>query len=500
MKSAGFGSCSKSESFPPSPNTLKWGDIVPQKESQKTGALYIRVSTHDQDDLSPDAQKRLLLEYAEKNDIFIPNEFIFVESVSGRNVKKRLEFQRMISMAKSPEHPFSIILVWKYSRFARNQEESIVYKSMLKRDNVDVMSISEPMIDGPFGSLIERIIEWMDEYYSIRLSGEVIRGMKEKALKHGYQTTPPLGYKAVGNGRPFIIDEEEFKIVSYIFSQYDEYSRDCTAIARKCNDLGYRTKRGNLFEKRTVEYILRNPFYSGTVNWNGQSFEGTHEVRYTKEQLAGRLKLMDARKRPSSHRNISTCRHWLSGLIKCPVCGATLAYSGTAATPVFQCWKYAKGLHKTSVSISVNKMEQLVFEYFKELLDGKEFLYTKKSSPEKDNNKLEMLQSELSRLSSREHRIKAAYENEVDTLEEYRENKLRLNNQRNAILKEISLLKTQTPDISKDDALNHLQSVYDVIQNPDVSYEIKGIFIRTVVNEITVHKEYGKVYFDMIIS
>ena len=26
--------------------------------------------------------------------------------------------------------PFSVILVWKFSRFARNQEESIVYKSM----------------------------------------------------------------------------------------------------------------------------------------------------------------------------------------------------------------------------------------------------------------------------------------------------------------------------------------------------------------------------------
>ncbi len=35
-------------------------------------------------------------------------------------------------MAKSKEHPFDIILVWKFSRFARNQEESIVYKSLLK--------------------------------------------------------------------------------------------------------------------------------------------------------------------------------------------------------------------------------------------------------------------------------------------------------------------------------------------------------------------------------
>ena len=88
----------------------------------------------------------------------------------------------MIAEAKSKEHPFDVILVWKYSRFARNQEESIVYKSMLKRENVDVISVSEPISDDPFGSLIERIIEWMDEYYSIRLSGECVEIIRQDRL------------------------------------------------------------------------------------------------------------------------------------------------------------------------------------------------------------------------------------------------------------------------------------------------------------------------------
>ena len=134
--------------------------------SSKVACLYIRVSTEDQTELSPDAQKRLLLDYAQKNDMIVSGDFIFTESVSGRHAQKRPEFQKMIALAKQPSHPIDVILVWKFSRFARNQEESIVYKSMLKKDNVDVISVSEPLIDGPFGSLIERIIEWMDEYYS----------------------------------------------------------------------------------------------------------------------------------------------------------------------------------------------------------------------------------------------------------------------------------------------------------------------------------------------
>lgn len=469
----------------------------------KTGALYIRVSTEDQAELSPDAQKRLLLDYAKKNDIIVSKNFIFSESVSGRHVQKRPEFQRMIATAKQPSHPIDVILVWKFSRFARNQEESIVYKSMLKKDRVDVVSVSEPLIEGPFGSLIERIIEWMDEYYSIRLSGEVLRGMKEKALQHGYQSTPCLGYDAVGHGKPFVINEAEYAMVSYIMDLYDNQNMDETAIARRCNDLGYRTKRGNPFERRTVDRILENPFYCGTVIWNGVEFEGTHEVRLSRERFEKRQELIASRKRPIKARNVSACKHWLSGLIKCSICGATLSYTGNNACPYFQCWKYAKGFHKTSVALSVKKAEEAVTDYFDQILSGAEFSYVRKSQP-KDNNDLEIerLQKELSKLEIREKRIREAYESEIDTLEEYKTNKDRLTASRLKLNSQIkNLLHDQEePEIDTEKVLREIKSVNDILKNPDVGYEEKGLLIRSVVDQIVYDKEEGKMYFDIIVS
>lgn len=84
----------------------------------------------------------------------------------------------MIGTARDANNLINVILVWKFSRFARNQEESIVYKSLLRRERgIRVISVSEPIAeDTEFGGLIERIIEWMDGYYSIRLAGEVRRG------------------------------------------------------------------------------------------------------------------------------------------------------------------------------------------------------------------------------------------------------------------------------------------------------------------------------------
>lgn len=471
--------------------------------SDRIGALYIRVSTDDQAELSPDAQKRLLLDYAKKNGIIISNDFIFSESVSGRHVQKRPEFQRMIGIAKQPSHPLDVILVWKYSRFARNQEESIVYKSMLKKDHVEVISVSEPLIDGPFGSLIERIIEWMDEYYSIRLSGEVLRGMKEKALRNGYQSSPCLGYEAVGHGKPFQINEAEYAMVSYIMDLYDNQNMDETAIARKCNDLGYKTKRGNPFERRTIDRILQNPFYCGIVSWNGVEFEGAHEVRISKERFDRRQRLIASRKRPMKARNISTCKHWLSGLLKCSVCGATLSYTGNGKCPYFQCWKYAKGFHKTSVALSVKKAEEAVIEYFDLVLAGADFTYVRKEQPAADKTAaIEQLQKKLSKLSARESRIRDAYESGIDSLEEYKANKERLISNRLQLETELEKLRKEQAEkeVNKEDVLHEIKSVNDILKNPDVSYEEKGTLIRTIVDQIVYDKESGKMYFDIIVS
>lgn len=453
----------------------------------KTAALYIRVSTHDQDEISPDTQKKLGLEFAKKNNIYVPPEFIFMESISGRDAKKRKEFQKMIALAKAPEHPIDAIVVWKFSRFARNQEESIVYKSMLRKDNVEVLSVSEPLVDGPFGSLIERIIEWMDEYYSIRLSGEVMRGMKEKALRHGYQIVPPLGYNAVGGGKPFVINEDEMRIVDFIFKSYDS-GKDATRIARLCNERGYKTKRGNKFERRNIDYILRNPFYIGTVVWNGIEFRGEHDVRFDSEEFHARIQLMDARKRPVKSRNVSTCKHWLSGLVKCSVCGATMSFGGSAACRTFTCWKYAKGFHPEPSTISVKKIEAAFFAALDQILDtGVMNLRYKGPVVSDHEDEILALQKELSKLTLREDRVKDAYEAGIDTLEEYKENKNRLNKQRIELEQQLIDLQNRSKETAAPDteeALEQIRSVKDLLFNPEIGFEEKGTFVRSIIDEI----------------
>lgn len=468
----------------------------------QAAALYIRVSTDKQEELSPDAQKRLLLDYAKSHDLFVDPAHVFVENgISGRKADKRPEFQKMISLAKSEAKPFSSILVWKFSRFARNQEESIVYKSMLKKQHgVDVISITEPLIDGPFGSLIERIIEWMDEYYSINLSGEVVRGMTEKAMRGGYQTTPCLGYASTVPGQPFTVVPEEAEIVQYIFDQYANHHRDPTAIARMINQKGVLTKRGNPFERRNIDYILRNRFYIGKMVWNDIERDGVHETFISPELFQSANDRLNAEYRPSKRRNVSTCKHYLSGLVKCSVCGASLAYN-ESRDKHFQCWKYAKGFHRGSSYIASAKLEGSVIAYFERLLNGEEFTFTYHSpGEEKKVDEIKMYQKELEKLSSRELRIKEAYEAGIDTLEEYRGNKERLLRERERLNDLIwSYENNDVRDPGKDKAalLSNIKTVHDILKSDDLDYETKGVFVRSVLESVTWNRAENTLTFHL---
>lgn len=483
---------------------------------RKTGAIYIRVSTDKQEELSPDAQLRLLMDYAKTNHTDIPMEYIFQDNgISGRKADKRPAFQQMIALAKSKEHPIDTIIVWKFSRFARNQEESIVYKSLLKKNNVDVVSVSEPLIDGPFGSLIERIIEWMDEYYSIRLSGEVMRGMTQNAIRGHYQSDAPIGYRSPGNKKP---PEKDPKTVQIPIMMKDLLlsGSSLLQIARKLNEQGYRTKHGNLWDARSVRYVLENPFYAGISRWNytdrGRQLKPADEVIYTKgnwEPLWDKATLEEIKKhlamnmRKAKSRDVSTAKHWLSGLLICSSCGGTLAYSGTKNSRGFQCWKYTKGFCNESHYIGIHPIEKMVIEYLESILHSPAIVYTVISSASADaDSKLADLEKQLQKVENKEKRIKAAYLNEIDSLEEYKANKAALLKERAAIEKNIKLLTISNTDMSKEEMdkkmKQNISALLTVLQDDSADYVQKGNMMRNVVDHIVFDR--GNTSLDMFLK
>jgi site-specific DNA recombinase len=133
---------------------------------------------------------------------------------------------KMISIARRPDKPFDLILVYKYSRFARSREDSILFKAMLKKHGIRVISITEPAEDTPTGKLLEAMIESLDEFYSANLGEEVTRGMRESASRGFYlSAVAPFGYRKVRvrdgskERTKLEIEPNEARIVARIFDQ-----------------------------------------------------------------------------------------------------------------------------------------------------------------------------------------------------------------------------------------------------------------------------------------
>lgn len=170
-------------------------------ETWQEAACYIRVSTEDQTEYSPEAQHRALEHYARQHKLTISPEHVYIDAgISGRRAETRPAFMAMIAAAKKRPPPFSVILVHKFDRFARNREDSIVYKSMLRRQcGVQVVSITEHLEDDKMSLILEAMLEAMAEYYSINLGDEVRKGMREKARRGELQTAPPFGYGVKDN-------------------------------------------------------------------------------------------------------------------------------------------------------------------------------------------------------------------------------------------------------------------------------------------------------------
>lgn len=468
----------------------------------KIAAAYIRVSTEDQTEFSPDSQLKEIRKYAKAHDMILPDEFVFAdEGISGRRSDKRPEFQRMIGTAKIKPKPFDVILLWKFSRFARNREDSIVYKSMLRKQcGIEVISISEQLSEDKTSILIEALIEAMDEYYSLNLAEEVKRGMSEKFSRGGVVSQPPFGYRMQDG--IFAPDEEAAPIVQMIFRDYLD-GTPVRTIAQKLNELGIKSRHGNSWENRTVEYLLTNPVYIGKLrrsktgdrsdryHENDELVDGQHKPIITPEMFdAAQARRADTKK---MYKKYARCgqrvQFMLKGLVRCDRCGGTLVMSSSNKS--LQCHNYARGKCKVSHSISIAKLNALVLDKLREDLSNPQFLAAlKMSKPAAADSPFPAL---IAREEKKLDRIRQAFEAGIDTLEEYKANKKRITDSIESLRmqQEAALPLSDTDDLQA--FTGRLRASLDTLSDPCASELLKNMTLRAIIEQIIFVKPSGRI-------
>ena len=477
-------------------NFLEFDELYSKYYSQTetdwtTGACYVRVSTDDQVEYSPTSQLKLILKYALEHQIYINKEYIFHDDgISGTQASKRDGFKTMIAVANSKIKPFEIILVYDFSRFARNKDESVMYKTLLRKKlSIDVVSITQPLSDGKERVILESMYEGMDEYYSLNLSENVKRGKKEKAERGEHNGNPPFGYDYDRNLKRLIINPEKAKIVKLIYDMFIS-TQNLRHIATILNDLDIRPMRGKEWGTKTLKLILTNRSYIGEVKHLDTYYKGIHEPIIEMEKFEKVQKIWEYRDEHFKKCKVQVQHdHWLRGILKCNDCGKGMIYfqRKTRTDPIFQCGGYTNG-KCFSHQIKVHLVEEAILEQIKkDYTDKIEINISDKNNCIDDE--INVVLSSLKKIDSKLDRVKMAYQNGIDSLEEYKLNKEKILIEKNRLENKLTELEYENKlDSKKNKVYIKCEQAYKILVDNKIDTQIKFDISHELFEEIIYDK------------
>lgn len=204
----------------------------------------------------------------------VPEENKYREVVSGETIDSRPEFLQVLRRIESPK--IKAIKCVEPQRLSRGSLKDIGrLVELLRYSNTIVitMQYNYDLRDDRDRELFERELmrgnEYLEYYKRIQRNGRL------RSVQNGNYlgNKPPYGYKKVhykeGKNDCYSLEPipEEARIVKLIFEMYrDGYGSH--TIARKLNEMGVKTQRGNRWSPESLKKMRTNEHYLGKTVWN----------------------------------------------------------------------------------------------------------------------------------------------------------------------------------------------------------------------------------------
>lgn len=313
--------------------------------------IYTRVSTSMQvDGYSLDAQRERLKREAAHRDMLVVGEFSD-EGKSGKNISGRPEFTEMMRRIENDNTDnIDYVLVFKLSRFGRNADDVLHELRIMQRHGVNLLAVEEGIDSaGPTGRLMISVIAAVAEIERENINIQTMEGRLQKAREGKWNGGfAPYGYK-LENGS-LVIDETEADVIRLIYREYTRTERGCGNIAKWLNTSGYKKKirqNGTIdqFSEHFVRSIIDNPVYMGKIAYGRRKtekvsgsddkthivkqqdyeiYDGEHEAIVSEEVwMQAYIKRQQFGGRREKKYSLEH-EHLLSGILRCPVCGAAM--------------------------------------------------------------------------------------------------------------------------------------------------------------------------------
>jgi site-specific DNA recombinase len=173
--------------YMPPPSTLHPGAIVWD---------YLRDSGGSSQELSVPQQDQEVENFCNQYGFVRVRSFCDIAR-SGTSVVGRDSFLEMIENILDPKMRPQAILVWNYSRIARDLTDASYYKGLIRRYGIQIHSLTDPVTEGEYRPLVEMMIDFSNQEKSRQTSRDVKRAL-HSMVNQGFSSggTPPRCYLA----------------------------------------------------------------------------------------------------------------------------------------------------------------------------------------------------------------------------------------------------------------------------------------------------------------
>lgn len=396
--------------------------------------IYCRKSSEarDRQVLSIEAQKRELLEYAERNKLKVIE--IFEESQSAYKLGRPI-FERMMKLCE--EGIANGILTWKADRLARNALDG--GKVIQALDDKVLLEIRTPyeIFRQEDNRMMLYLLFGMSNDYSRQISSNVKRGYRQKYARGEFLGRTPVGYvyAKVGDSRNIVPDPAKAPIIRKAFEEYSSGKYSVMDVLKEVQKLGLTSVSGRTFVKSEIYRLLRCPVYYGVYQHGGEFHNGSYEPIISKTLFDQVQDVLDNKSKPKTKDWV----HIYKGLIKCSNCGCAITattktkhYHRTNRTAEYTYYGCTKRKEPCDQQwITEEELDSMFTKEVSKITIDREFwelgvklLKAKHASEFETHNKIKFqLEIELNKIDKALEKLLALRLSEEITAEEYAEQK-----------------------------------------------------------------------------
>lgn len=486
-------------------------------------AAYCRVSTEKEAQIdSLEKQIEFFNEFTKKNGYELYKLYAD-EGISGKQIKHRKQFQKMMQDAKAKK--FDKVVVKDVSRFARNTVDLLQSVRELKSYGVQVDFLNNGEVMEGGSEFILTILGAMAQQESANMSKRVKFG-KDITAKKGRVPNLVFGYDKIPDERYTLkINEEEAKIVKEIFESYVYKGIGTTKIAWNLNDRGIRTKKTkSKWVQTSIVRMLKNPIYTGRVT-NKKSevtdfITGTRkelpeeewivverpEMRIISDELFNRAQeLLEQRSNEFKLNNKREKTEYVfSTLIYCKHCGYSfrrIKRKYTADGPEYIRWvcsgRNSMGVNHCPNTTVIDEEELLnaIKIYLKSIIKNKKYFMKavekefEKITKLRENNERseESLLKEIEKVTVKKQKYMEMFQNEIVNIQELKKYTNPLNEDIARLERELKLITSEIKekDVLEKELNKTIKTVDDILNNQTIT----NAMLKTIIDVIEVDSD-----------